>query len=1030
MSSRKSSGNTLALVIAALGVLVFLVAFFILNFQQLIGTHKQAQTAIDAAALQAAKDLGRVVITAKDGCHFGVVGLVDGAPKNNDVNNRSQIGINTILATIRLDALIARELGNKTMAVLAAHDLELAKKDSVTLKNKILNALSAGSAEDVNGKTFNIRENAESAYDANAVRLGRGKRVGNLDLQLGYVNSPQVSSNVPVPSPNQLAQINASNSISRNSTTYYQSYVPINTSIFGNEMTFGFVASADEPSLLHQNEFSNNLNQAQLSFLSPSAVQVSATEEVKPIAGDNTAKTEQMQVIALAVAGGRRLPHASGSLQVAFPGGPPPKGQGPDTTSVQSIMNHSMIELKNYQNAIETQGPTIDAADLGTDSKYIGWNSASKGNWLAAKGGSVPASGSASLEASKFRGRENDDPSVVLSFLVYDWLHNMYLRPNISSVVATLSSELFPTGNTAMLDKNSNFGMQAAYASVQAKYPVTFGLFNVSLSGQGDPRDLTRFAEDPNAYRRQFANVFGYVAADMTLPDASMVVAMNDQGQVVTTNGEPGEILFHFWNSISEMNRLSGETVKAGKEVFDLKYEKVKAIEAKLQKMSEQMEKDRTVASQLAPEFCKLEDERDQNMYVLGRAMAAMLNGSSGVNVSLGMLNDRKAITALGVKKINSLNYELAGGNFCPPGKAATKEAIMGTELVSTGQDAAAPVHDWCTPPSQEGSAPILFFVRSKTAENSKAQIGDSLLQPALAAGSVPQHSLNIFVFSVHGDSTQGGDGGSINKMNPKITPFGVNVLNGQLMYQNTSSLVVKSPGSSLQEVWNCIARDNTANYSSDGGYFANQIAEGNNGSLAGEGYPPLAAEWSLRCPAPVGGPPTETPTTSCVTKPFINLHSYAMLDQTNAGTDIQKVSMAADAAGNIKYSFNGQEMHFYDGKEWMDKVLYTNSFAPGANSGNARNDPAMVGGLYRGMVRRNTVAMSKNTVDVVSGYTAADWEKYRADHLLLTNTNQLASYAHQGKTDRGDYLYSVYSQVVFYTLDQNSCPQLFRWSS
>ncbi|MBX9878705.1 MAG: hypothetical protein K2Y22_09625 [Candidatus Obscuribacterales bacterium] len=1022
MSARKSLGNTLVLVIAALGVLVFLVAFFILNFQQLIGTHKQAQTAIDAAALQAAKDLGRVVITAKDGCHFGVVGLVDGAPKNNDVNNRSQIGINTVLATIRLDALIARELGNKTMAVLAAHDLELAKKDSVTLKNKIQSALSAGSAEDVNGKTFNIRENAEVAYDANAVRLGKGQRMGDLDLRLGYVNSPQVSSNVPVPNPSQLAQINGTNTIARNNTTYYQSYVPINTDIFGNQLTFGFVASADEPSLLHENEFSDNLGQAQLAFLAPSAVQVWAKEEVKPIAGDNTAKTEQMQVSATAVAGGRRLPHASGSLQVAFPGGPPPKGQGPDTTSVQSIMNHSMIELKNYQNAIETQGPTIDAADLGTDSKYTSWNSSSKGNWLTAKGGSVPASGSASLEASKFRGRENDDPSVVLSFLVYDWLHNMYLRPNINGVVTALSSELFPTGNTAKLDKNSNFGMQAAYASVEARYPVTFGLFHVTSNGEGDPRDLTRFTEDPNAYRRQFANVFGYVAADMTLPDASMVVAMNDQGQVVTTNGEPGEILFHFWNAISEMNELSGETVKAGKEVFDLKYEKVKAIEAKLQKMSEQMEKDRSLASQMAPEFCKLEEERDQNMFVLGRAMAAMLNGSSGVNVSLGMLNDRKAITALGVKKIDPLNYELAGGNFCPPSKAATKEEIMGTSVVGTGQAAAAPVRDWCTPPGTEGTAPILFFVRSKTAEKAGAQVGDSLLQPAFAAGSVPQHSLNLFVFSVNGDATQGGDGGSINKMNPNVAPFGVNVLNGQMLYQNLSSLIVKSPGSSLQEVWNCIARDNTANYTSDGAYFANQIAEGNNSSPAGQGYPPLAAEWTLRCPAP-------TETTSCVTKPFINLHSFATFD-ASAGADIQRVSMATDAAGNVSYSFDGQPMHFYTGNEWMDKVLYTNSFAPPGTSSAAKTDPAMKGGLYRGMVRRNTVQMSANTVDVVSNYTAADWEKYRSEHLMITNTNQYASYAHKGRTEKGDYLYSVYSQVVFYTLDQNSCPQLFRWSS
>lgn len=1035
MNARNLNGSVLPLVIVALGVIVFLVAFFILNYGQLIGTHKQAQTAIDAAALQAAKDLGRVVIKDKDGCHFGIVGLVDGAPKNNDVNNRSQIGINTILGTIRLDALIARELGNKSMAVLAVHDLELAKQDSLTLRKKIQSAIETGVAEDVNGNTFNIRANAESVYDSNAVRLGKGGRVGNLDLKIGYINSTQVFSNVPLPSPKQLAQVNAGSTITDSKGSFYRAYVPISTDVLGNQLIFGFSASAEEPSLLNEHEFSESLSQPQLTYLVPSAVQVVATEEVKPIAAGEASKGEpkHLQVIATAVSGGRRLPHSTGSLQVAFPGGPPPSGQGPDCSSVKAIMNHSMVELKgDYSSAVVSEGQTVDAASLGTDSKYTGWNAPSKGNWLTAKGGSVPANDSALLEDSKFRGRENDDPSVVLSFLVYDWLHHMYLRPNINGVVTALSSELFPSGNASALNSNSTFGMQAAYAAIEPKYPVTFGLFNVSLSGHDDPRDLTKYAEDPDAYRRQFANVFGYVAADMTLPDASMVVAMNEQGKVVTTNGEPGEILFDFWNAISEMNRLSGETIKAGKEVFDIKYSKVKALEEKLKTMSEAMQKDHAAATSMADEFCKLEDERAQEMYVLGRAMAAMLNGSSGVNVSLGMLNDRKALTALGVKRVNGLNYELAGGNFCPPSTSATKEEIMGEKPVGTGQDAAVPVRDWCTPPGQEGSAPILFFVRSKAAEKASVQVGGSLLQPALASGSIPQHSLNIFVFSVHGDSTAGGDGGSINIMNPKITTYGVNVLDGQLLYQNTASLVTKSPGSSLQEVWNCIARDNAANYSTGGAYFANQTQEGSNSSLAGQGYPALAAEWTLRCPAPVGGPPTETPgpPTTCTSKRFINVHSYASFDASGKGTDIQKVSTVTDSAGNVSYFFNGEKMHFYSGDDWMDKVLYTNSFAPKATSSAASSDPAMIGGLYRGMVRRDTRSMNANTVDVVSNYTAADWEAYRANHLMISNTNQYASYKHKGGSERGDYLFSVYSQVVFYTVDQNSCPQLYRWSS
>jgi len=266
MDTRKPAGNMLAMIAVFIGVFVILIAFFVLNYTQLLGTHKQAQTAIDAAALQAAKDLGRVVITGEDGCHFGVVGLVDGAPKNNDVNNRGQIGINTILATIRLDGLIAKELGNQTMAVLVAHDLELAKKDSLVLKAKIQGALEGNKVEDVNGNQFNIKDNAATVYDANAVRLGKGQRIGDIDIKLGYVNSPQVFSNVPVPSPNQLAQVNAGTTIVRNNKTYYRSYTQINTDVFGNQLTFGFVASADEPSLLSQNEFSPTLSAPKLFY--------------------------------------------------------------------------------------------------------------------------------------------------------------------------------------------------------------------------------------------------------------------------------------------------------------------------------------------------------------------------------------------------------------------------------------------------------------------------------------------------------------------------------------------------------------------------------------------------------------------------------------------------------------------------------------------------------------------------------------------------------------------------------------------
>ena len=56
MRGRVKHGNTTALVVTLVGVLALLIVFFALNFNQIFGTHKEAQTAIDAAALQAARD--------------------------------------------------------------------------------------------------------------------------------------------------------------------------------------------------------------------------------------------------------------------------------------------------------------------------------------------------------------------------------------------------------------------------------------------------------------------------------------------------------------------------------------------------------------------------------------------------------------------------------------------------------------------------------------------------------------------------------------------------------------------------------------------------------------------------------------------------------------------------------------------------------------------------------------------------------------------------------------------------------------
>src|SRR5207253_2479263 len=65
----------------------------------------------------------------------------------------------------------------------------------------------------------------------------------------------------------------------------------------------------------------------------------------------------------------------------------------------------------------------------------------SKNTWYVANNGPVPGAGGLASEA--FRpatiNQPNTNPSVTLSFLVYDWLKSLGLRPSLSSAIEALN---------------------------------------------------------------------------------------------------------------------------------------------------------------------------------------------------------------------------------------------------------------------------------------------------------------------------------------------------------------------------------------------------------------------------------------------------------------------------------------------------------------------------------------------------------------------------------------------------------------
>src|SRR5687767_1802291 len=110
----RDRGSVLTMVLGFV-VVVAVAAFVTLNYAQILGVQKQAQSAVAASVLQVAKDAARAVV---DDSNLGRIALVDDAPTNNEPNLRPVIGINTLYATIRLDLIIAKAVGNNAMVAL------------------------------------------------------------------------------------------------------------------------------------------------------------------------------------------------------------------------------------------------------------------------------------------------------------------------------------------------------------------------------------------------------------------------------------------------------------------------------------------------------------------------------------------------------------------------------------------------------------------------------------------------------------------------------------------------------------------------------------------------------------------------------------------------------------------------------------------------------------------------------------------------------------------------------------------------
>ncbi|RTL45957.1 MAG: hypothetical protein EKK48_01045 [Candidatus Melainabacteria bacterium] len=322
--ARKEEGNTLVLIAAITMGLIVALIFFCLNYTRLLGSNAEQKKAIDAAALAAAADMSSIVIDTPE---MGYVSLSDQAPVGKVTKAGDQYflpirGINTIIGTARLDAIIADKMPNTSvMSVLAQNDLAAAKSvitQLTTVLQKSLTASGSPLAKDRDGNPVNVYADAQNAYTANLIRMtGSSSYVPNsMQLTLGSLDIPS-DTNIPIPQPTNIASIPA-NLVQGNN---YKAFV--NIPYKGVNYVFGGIG--DTARLVDLGHFvASNPNVA---YQVPTIVKAECDQIIKTSSSPNGAK---FHTASCAQASSTFDPKpAPGAIAIEFPDGQVPEFQKP-----------------------------------------------------------------------------------------------------------------------------------------------------------------------------------------------------------------------------------------------------------------------------------------------------------------------------------------------------------------------------------------------------------------------------------------------------------------------------------------------------------------------------------------------------------------------------------------------------------------------------------------------------------------------------------------------------------------------------
>jgi len=313
---RTKNGSVLVLAILVLAFLLIPASMLLFRYTLLLTTKACYQQSIESAALLVADQESKIIVNDP---HFGFVSLSNQPPIGKATTARDGepcpvSSINNLLATIRLDTILAHKWNDANMCELAAADYKQAQKTCVLLQSALQSSIDpddgSGSC-DMNGNSVSPYIDAQTLLTKNLQNAdcGRPAQVRNLRVSLGWLSTGGIT-NTPLPDPVELAQLGPDSQ----QNGKYKSCIDIPA----YENSYFFAASAKSTALADQTAFVEPDGKR---FCSVVKVEADISfHDINPFEHNSQALT-WLHVTACAIPADRAQEGPTGALLVMFPCG-------------------------------------------------------------------------------------------------------------------------------------------------------------------------------------------------------------------------------------------------------------------------------------------------------------------------------------------------------------------------------------------------------------------------------------------------------------------------------------------------------------------------------------------------------------------------------------------------------------------------------------------------------------------------------------------------------------------------------------